>query len=96
MNESNRPTRKPSQHAEIIECEAVPLETARTRRPVVERRSFNLIWLIPVAIVLFLMFKVIAVFLIAILVLFALPKLLPGGFSAVMKALIPKDRNRRP
>lgn len=77
------PVRKRAPRTEVIECEAVPLEPHRpgTR----QQRSSKLLWLIPVCIIAFLLFKILAIFAIALLVLFALPRLLPGGVLATIK-----------
>ena len=90
VSEKQQPVQKRRERAEVIECDAVPLERPRPR--VQERRSFNLLWLIPIAIIGILVFKVLAIIAIVALIVFALPRLLPGGLSGLLRHLMPGNK----
>lgn len=72
---------------DVIECEAVPIGAPPRRTAPPERRPRNLLWLIPVGIVLFLLFKLIAIVAIAVLILFALPRFVPGGVKTMFRSM---------
>ena len=90
MSESRLPMSE--SRPEVIEVTAVPLERPRPRRP--EKRSMNLFGIVVLAIVLFMVFKFLIIAAILLMLVFALPRAVPGGLGRLLQRDF-RDAGRR-